>query len=97
MAMIFLYPSGTQYKCCSIHAHSNKGVDLSDFVVTQTLMDVNNINTPKVLWLLFAVNEQCVNTSINKMLQSYESTVEKPPAVVIFRLPTTVFKVSGTK
>lgn len=97
MAMIFLYPSGTQYKCCSIHVHSNKGVDLSDFVVMPTLMDMNNINTPKVLWLLLAVNEQCINTSINKMLQSYESTVEKPPAIVIFRLPTTVFKVSGTK
>lgn len=90
--MIFLYP-GTQYKCCSIHVHNNKGIGLSDTVVRQTLMDMNNINTPKVLWLLLAVNEHCINTSINKTLQSYESTVEKPPAGVIFRLPTTVFTV----
>lgn len=31
MAGIFLSP-GTQCKC-SIHAHSNKGIDLADFVV----------------------------------------------------------------
>lgn len=69
MAVIFLYFSGTQYKCCSIHVHSNKGKDLSDFIVRQTLMDTNNINSPNVLWLLLAVNEHCINTRINKMLQ----------------------------
>lgn len=52
---------------------------------------------PKVLWLLLAVNKHCISTSRNKMLQSYESTVEKPPTLVIFRLPTTVFRVSDTK
>lgn len=60
-------------------------------------MDMNSINTPKVLWLLLAVNEHCINTSIYKMLQSYASTVEKPPTAIIFRLPSTVFRVSDTK
>lgn len=26
---MFLYPSGTQYKCYAIHARSNKGTELS--------------------------------------------------------------------
>lgn len=59
-------------------------------------MNMNNISTPKVLCLLLTVNEHCINTSINKMLQLW-ATVEKPPTVVIFRLPTTVFRVSDTK
>lgn len=95
MAMIFLCP-GTHYECCSIRVHSNKGIGLSD-VVRQTLMDVNSINTPKVLCLLLAVNEHCINTSINKKLQSSESSVQKPPTGLIFRLPSIVFRVSSTK
>lgn len=97
--MIYLYPSGTQYKCCTIHAHSNKAMDLSNFAVRQTLMDKNNIKTPKVLWLFLAVREHCINTSINKTLQCSVSTVEEPTTVIIiiFGLPTTVFNVSDTK
>lgn len=61
-------------------------------------MDKNNINTPKVLWLLLTVSEHYINTSIDKTLQSYESTVEKPTTVVvIFRLPATVFNGFDTK
>lgn len=33
-------------------------------------MNMNNISTPKVMCLLLTVNEHCINTSINKMLQS---------------------------
>jgi len=41
-------------------------------------MDKNNINIPKVLWLLLAVSEHCNNTSIENTLQSYESTESSP-------------------
>lgn len=96
--MIFLYPSGIGYKCCVICARSSEELDLSNFAVRQTLMDMNNINTPKVSWLLLAVSKHCINARIDKTLQSYESTVEKLTAVVvIFRIPTTVFSVSDPK
>lgn len=49
MAMIFLYPSGLQYKCCTIHADSNKEIALLILAVRQTLMDRSNTGTPKVL------------------------------------------------
>lgn len=89
--MIFLYPSGTQYKCCTISAHSNKGIDGSNFAVRPTLVVKNKRNIPNVLCILLAVSEHFVNTSINKTLHSYESTVEEPTTVIIvFKLPTTV-------